>query len=107
MSPGERTNPATTERRVEAALGIKRFRDERRQVAFGGVGDRAQDGEGHVALASEASCNQAFHVDRRGSCRVAQSRLVAGPEDRSRGAREPFERNPRACLGEALGPAGK
>jgi hypothetical protein len=64
-----------------APLGIDSLCGKRRQIALRRIGDRTQNRKGRFPLTSEASCDEAFHVDRGGSGRAAQLRFLICGED--------------------------
>ena len=100
--PGERISSPMTATSIDPAIGIHGFQHERRQVAFGGVGDRAQNRERDPLFERILAGDQAFHVDRGRFRGAAQIRLGGGGQDRSVGGRQTFDNDARSGAGEAL-----
>jgi hypothetical protein len=87
---------------IDSAVGLDGFQRKRRQVAFGGVGDRAQNREREPLLERIAAGDQAFHVDRRRSRSAAEFRLGGGGQNWSSGGRQTFDTNARSGGAKSL-----
>ena len=87
---------------IDSAVGLDGFHRKRRQVAFGGIGDRAQNRERGPLFERIAAGDQAFHVDRRRFRSAAEFRLGGDGQDRRVGGGKAFHDNARARAKKAL-----
>ena len=81
------------------------FNDERRQVAFGRVGDRAQNREWGALFERILTGDQAFHVDARRSGGATQFRLGGGGQNRSIGGGQTLDNDARSGARPVAAPA--
>jgi hypothetical protein len=78
------------------------FQHERRQVAFGGIGERAQNRERGALLKRIATGDQAFHVDRRRFRSAAEFRLGGGGQNWSSGGGQTLDDDARSAGAQSL-----
>ncbi len=93
---------------LDPAVGINGFQHKRRQVAFGGVGDRAQNRERDPLFERISAGDQAFHVDSRrfrGAAQRPPWRGRSGQARRTAARRSTTTRAPaltRRCASDAV-----
>jgi hypothetical protein len=87
---------------MDPAIGGYGFQRKRREVAFGGIGDCAQNRKRDPLLKRVLAGDQAFHIDPGRPCGATQLRLGGGGRDWEVGDGQALDDDARPGAEQAL-----